>query len=60
MKNTMTVKQKIDMLQDQHDELLNRQGYYSKGVARLSNQIARLKKQIEKPNTSNNSCTSSK
>lgn len=35
-------------LQHKHDDLLNRQGYYSKGVARLAHRIALLKEKIEK------------
>ncbi len=38
--------QKLQSLQYQHDSLLKRQGYYSKGVVKLSHRIVKLKEKI--------------
>ncbi len=38
--------QKLQSLQYQHDSLLKRQGYYSKGVGKLAHRIAKLKEKI--------------
>ena len=40
--------QKLNQLESQYKELLNRQGYYSKGVAKLSARIEKQKEIVEK------------
>ncbi len=54
IENSLTAKQfysedgqKLQSLQHQHDSLLNRQGYYSKGVAKLGDRIEKLKEKIK-------------
>ena len=40
--------QKLSQLEHKYTTLLNKQGYYSKGVAQLSNRIMKQKKLVEK------------
>ncbi len=40
--------QKLQSLQYQHDKMLNRQGYYSKGVAKLGERIRKLTEKMNK------------
>ena len=40
--------QKLSQLEHKYNTLLNKQGYYSKGVAKLSNQIVKQKELLEK------------
>lgn len=54
METSLTAKQfytpegqKLMELENKKTAMLNRQGYYSKGVAKLGNQIAKLKIKIE-------------
>lgn len=45
--------QKLQSLEYEKDQMLNKQGYYSKGVARLGERIEKLKNKIEKINHQN-------